>query len=64
MRGNPLDIGDLQAHANSCNALIITRNEKISGSSPLVGYLFLRVLLAGDAEAREEYMVSVSCTRP
>jgi hypothetical protein len=35
-----------------------TRNEQVSGSSPLVGYLFSSVLLA-TAEAREEeYMAS------
>jgi hypothetical protein len=32
----------------------LTRNEQVSGSSPLVGSLFPRILLAGDAEAREE----------
>jgi hypothetical protein len=28
---------DLQARANRCNLLLITRNEQIGGSSPLVG---------------------------
>jgi hypothetical protein len=31
---------DLQLRANSCNTLTITRNEQVSGSSPLVGSLF------------------------
>jgi hypothetical protein len=30
----------------------------------LLPYGTARVLLAGDAEAREEYMVNGSCTRP
>jgi hypothetical protein len=38
---NPLGIGDLQPCANLCNTRIITRNEQVSGSSPLVGSLFL-----------------------
>ncbi len=36
----PLSMGDLQARANPCNTRIITRNEQVSGSSPLVGSLF------------------------
>jgi hypothetical protein len=32
-----------------------TRKEQVSGSSPLIGSLFTRILLAGDAEAREEH---------
>jgi hypothetical protein len=41
-RENRLDMEDLQARANPCNPLIITRNETLglSGSSPLVGSLF------------------------
>jgi hypothetical protein len=35
-----LEIRDLQASANPCNARPITRNEQVSGSSPLVGSLF------------------------
>jgi hypothetical protein len=35
---------DLQPRANLCNALFITRNEQVSGSSPLVGSLFCRHL--------------------
>ena len=35
-----LDIRDLQARATPCNALFITRNEQVSGSSPLVGSPF------------------------
>jgi hypothetical protein len=30
----------LQVCANPCNARFITRNEQVSGSSPLVGSLF------------------------
>jgi hypothetical protein len=30
----------LQARTNPCNARWITRNEQVSGSSPLVGSLF------------------------
>jgi hypothetical protein len=30
----------LHSCANPCNTLFITRNEQISGSSPLVGSLF------------------------
>jgi hypothetical protein len=30
----------MQTRANSCNVLVITRNEHVSGSSPLVGSLF------------------------
>ena len=33
---------------------LLTRNEQVSGSSLLVGPLFTRVLLASDAEARED----------
>ena len=36
---NPLDMRDLQEPANPCNALWLTRNEQVSGSSPLVGSL-------------------------
>jgi hypothetical protein len=32
----------------------LTRNEQVSGSSPLVGSSFTCVLLASDAEARED----------
>jgi hypothetical protein len=32
-------MGDLQPSANPCNARILTRNEQVSGSSPLVGSL-------------------------
>jgi hypothetical protein len=32
-----LDMADLQACANPCNNLFITRNEQEGGSSPLVG---------------------------
>jgi hypothetical protein len=35
--------------------MIITRNEQARSSSPLVGYLFSRVLLPGDTETREEH---------
>jgi hypothetical protein len=34
---------DLQTRANPCNALWITRNEQVSGSSPLVGSLIFRI---------------------
>jgi hypothetical protein len=30
---------DFQANANLCNTLFLTRNEQVSGSSPLVGSL-------------------------
>jgi hypothetical protein len=33
--------------------------DKVSGSSPLVDSLFTRVLLAGEAEAREEHRQAV-----
>jgi hypothetical protein len=33
-------MGDLQTHATPCNALFITRNEQVNGSSPLVGSLY------------------------
>ena len=32
---------DLQVPAHPCNALVITRNEQVSGSRPLVGSPFL-----------------------
>jgi hypothetical protein len=31
-------MGDLQPPAHPCNARSITRNEQVSGSSPLVGF--------------------------
>ena len=34
---NRLDMRNLQACANPCNGLFITRKEQVSGSSPLVG---------------------------
>jgi hypothetical protein len=37
---NRLNMRDLQLQANPCNARWITRNEQVSGSSPLVGSLF------------------------
>jgi hypothetical protein len=39
--------------------MIITRNEQARSSSPLVGYLFSRVLLPGDTETREEHRQAV-----
>ena len=37
-------MGDLQPRANSCNILIITHNEQVSSSSPIVGSSFCAVL--------------------
>jgi hypothetical protein len=36
----------------------LTRNEQVSGSSPLVGSLFSRITLTGDTEATEEEYMS------
>jgi len=36
-KGTSLDMPDLQARANPSNTPFITRNERVSGSSPLVG---------------------------
>jgi hypothetical protein len=47
---------DSQAPANLCNAIFITSNEQVSGSSPLVSSLFTRVLIADHAGATEEYI--------
>ena len=38
---NRLDMRDLQAPANPCNTLFLTRNEQVSGSSLLVGFAIL-----------------------
>ena len=43
--------------------MIITRNEQARSSSPLVGYLFSRVLLPGDTETRGA-QASSSYTKP
>ena len=34
-------MGYLQPEASSCNAYWLTPNEQVSGSSPLVGFLFV-----------------------
>ena len=38
-----LNMRGLQPRASRCNARPITRNEQVSGSSPLVGSLFLPI---------------------
>ena len=38
-------MGDLQTPAGPCNALIITRNEQVSGSIPLMGPPFIAASL-------------------
>jgi hypothetical protein len=52
----------IQTHAPADSP--ITRNERVSGSKLFVGSLVARVLLAGDAEVREEYVAGDPYTRP
>jgi len=47
-----LGMRDLQARANPCNALFITRNEQVSGSSPLVGSLCFSLICRENAKIR------------
>jgi hypothetical protein len=42
---NRLGMRNLQSCAKPCNALLITRNEQVSGSSPLVGSPAFRLSL-------------------
>jgi len=51
---------DLQAWANPCNASIITRNEQVSGSSPLVGSLFCFDLQEKRKSGRTRFSLSYS----